>query len=262
MRGSDRVNPEETADLPGLHGLTLRENDVFLQHYCAAVADAHMRRVLRLADDSLHFMVNFAGAPQHTEDARTVSAIAGRIFNTTAGALREALNGYPQTSLLLQRDLIETHALLDVFSHDLTRLSRWRVVTNDERIKEFSPGKLRFILKDHYGAEHIALRKADYQRFSEHAAHLTYPSLRMLHLPSGSTQLGPRFDVAILRECVHELGRRVLLAVLGDAKVLLALHRRDGQANPSDVEDLMTKIRNEGISIYSAPAERPSTNGQ
>jgi hypothetical protein len=37
------------------------------------------------------------------------------------------------------RDLIEIHTLLDVFSHDLTRIPRWREVTNAQRLDEFSP---------------------------------------------------------------------------------------------------------------------------
>jgi hypothetical protein len=86
----------------------------------------HLQNVLRMIHDALDFMFEAAGEPQHTHDTRTISAIAGRIFNTTAGALREAFNGYPQTSFLLQRDLIEIHTLLDVFSHDLACISRRR----------------------------------------------------------------------------------------------------------------------------------------
>lgn len=215
--------------VPGLDGLSVRENEVYVQHRRAAIEHPHLRRVLRLIDDALEFMIEVAGGPLQTDDAKTISAIAGRIFNTTAGALREAFNGYPQTSFLLQRDLIEIHTLLDVFSHDLTRIPRWCEVTNAERLDEFAPSKLRRILEERDGTEVGRILKADYQLFSEHAAHLTYPALRMLRLPNGDTQLGPRPDVNVLGECLHELGRRVLLAAVCDARVMFMLHHRDRQ---------------------------------
>jgi hypothetical protein len=250
-----------TADLPGLNRLHARENDVYAQHRRAAIEHPYLRRVLRLIDDSLDFMIEVAGGPLPTDDARTISAIAGRIFNTTAGALREAFNGYPQTSFLLQRDLIEIHTLLDVFSHDLTRIPRWREVTNAERLDEFSPAKLRKVLEGRDGAEEIRVRRADYQMFSENAAHLTYPGLRMLQLPNGSTQLGPRLDVDVLGQCLHELGRRVLLAAVCDARVMFMLHARDGQPIPTNVDTMVTEVHAEGMKLYAPkPAAGPESS--
>ena len=241
---------------PGLINLKARETEVYTVHYRAASTHSHLRNVMQLIHDGLDFMFDAAGEPQHTEDTRTISAIAGRIFNTSAGALREAFNGYPQTSFLLQRDLIEIHTLLDVFSQDLARISRWREVTNAERLDEFSPGKLRKILEERDGPEAGRLRKADYQMFSEHAAHLTYPALRMLQLPGGSTQLGPRLDVKVLGNCLHELGRRVLLATVCDVKVLLMLHSRDGRAVSPKVERMLAEVYAEGLKLYRCEADQ------
>ena len=258
------MTTQHEREWPGLEHLHARENDVYAEHYRAASADPHLRNVLRLIHDSLDFMFEVAGEAQRTDDARTLSAVAGRIFNTTAAALREAFNGYPQTSFLLQRDLIEIHTLLDVFSHDLTRIQRWREVTNAERLDEFSPGKLRKILDERDGAEAGRARKADYQMFSEYAAHLTYPALRMLQLPSGSTQLGPRLDAAVLGQCLHELGRRVLLAAVCDVRVIFMLHQRDGQQIPPKVETMLADVRAEGMRLYNAnvtaPVESPSAD--
>ena len=85
------MHAEPSPDLPGLNSLHARENDVYAQHRRAAIDHPHLSRVLRLIDDSLHFMIELAGGPLHTDDARTISAIAGRIFNTTAGALRRSV---------------------------------------------------------------------------------------------------------------------------------------------------------------------------
>jgi hypothetical protein len=167
-------------------------------------------RILELIELALDLMIRTASVDQPTADGRTASAIVARIFNTTAGCLREALNGYYQTSFALMRDLVEVGTLLDYFTIHRDKIARWREVTNDERLREFKPSALRKVLDDRDGFKE-GKRKADYQAFSEHAAHLTYPALRMLQTPEGHTRLGPSLNEGHLRECVFELGRRVAL---------------------------------------------------
>ena len=53
-----------------------------------------MAEMLNATDFALDFMLSTAGVNQPTEDGKTVSAIAGRIFNTSAGCLQVGLNGY------------------------------------------------------------------------------------------------------------------------------------------------------------------------
>lgn len=250
-------NPSDDVDLPGLASLAHRETDVYAAHLETALSDPHLRAVLRLIDESLDFMIYFAGGPKHTDDIRTLSAIAGRIFNTSAAALREALNGYPQTSFLLQRDLVETHMLLDAFSCNLSLIARWSIVNNQERISEFGPTKLRKIIEKRDGVAKVLQRKEDYQRFCEHAAHLTMPALRMLQLPNGNTQLGPREDDRFCGECIHELGRRVLVAVLCNARVLVMLHERDGSDIPDDTAERLARLNAQERALYHPQMPAP-----
>lgn len=107
-----------------------------------------------------------------------MSGIAGRIFNSTAGALRQALSGYHQTSFLLQRDLVEITTLLDVFLLDLSRITRWSAASNDERKKEFSPAALRKLLKSQDGTEAAETRRLNYQLFSPARRELCRTSLK------------------------------------------------------------------------------------
>src|SRR5688572_16408732 len=86
------VGKPPSPDLDRLLNLHARENDVYAAHYRAAISHPHLRDVLRLIQEALDCMFEEAGEPQNTDDTRTVSAIAGRVFNTTAGALREAFN--------------------------------------------------------------------------------------------------------------------------------------------------------------------------
>ena len=245
------------SDTPNVDGLWLAEESVFREHHAAAVNDPAMSRVLRLINTSLVFMIDIAEAPYDDQDARTVSGIAGRIFNSTAGALRQALSGYHQTSFVLQRDLVEITTLLDVFFLDLSRITRWSAVSNSERLKEFSPKALREILKTQDGTEAAEIRRLNYQLFSEYAGHLTHPSLLMLQLPSGATQFGPRKDLVRLGHCLHELGRRVVLAAAGEVLVFMALHTRDVRPIRSDAVERLTQLNTEWKAIYR-PQENPS----
>ena len=102
--------------------------------------------------------------------------------------------------------------MLDYFTVEPEKISRWRVVTNPERLKEFRPGRLRRTLDERDGFTE-GKRQADYEQFSEYAAHLTYPALRMLQTPDGHTQHGPRLDERQLRNAVFELSRRVAMCV-------------------------------------------------
>lgn len=172
--------------------------------------DPKTAEILELIELALDLMIRTASVDQATDDGRTASAIVARIFNTTAGCLREAMNGYYQTSFALMRDLVEVGTLLDYFTVQPEKIARWREVSNAERLQEFKPSDLRKVLDERDGYKD-GKRRADYQAFSEHAAHLTYPALRMLQTPEGHSRLGPFLNEAHLRECIYELGRRVAL---------------------------------------------------
>ena len=156
---------------PGLNNSDARESDVYVQHRRAAI-ERHLRRVLRLIDDSLDFMIEVAGAPLHCDDARTISSIAGRIFEHDRGALREALNGYPRTYVPIAAGFDrDPHAARRVLSRSDANSA---LAGCDERrtARRVSPAKLPKVLEERDGAEIARLRKRDYQMFSEHAAHL------------------------------------------------------------------------------------------
>jgi hypothetical protein len=189
-------------------------------------ADSRTAHMLELIELSLDIMLNAAGVPQPTEDGKTVSATVARIFNSTLGCLRQALHGYYQTSFGLMRDLVEIATLLDYFHVHPEKIARWRQVTNVERLQEFSGGHLRKTLDDRDGFVE-GKRKSDFQAFSEHAAHLTFPALLMLQASDGTTQWGPHLNESHLRNCLFELARRVThcsTLVVG----LLPAHVEDG----------------------------------
>ncbi len=186
------------------------EDRVRAQSLEILVKEQQTAQMLELVELSLDLMIRTASVQQPTEDGKTVSSIVARVFNSTAGCLREALHGYYQTSFGLMRDLVEIGTLLDYFSVHPGQISRWRQVTNTERLQEFNGGHLRKILDDRDGFVGQK-RKRDYQAFSEHAAHLTFPALKMLQAADGSTQWGPHLNEKQLRECIYELGRRVAL---------------------------------------------------
>jgi hypothetical protein len=100
-------------------------------------------------------------------------------------------------------------------------------VTNAERGNEFSPRALRKLLKERDGDDSVKSKNDMYALFSEHAAHLTYPALRMLRLPDGSTRVGPTDDERQVFNCLYELGRQVFLVATAEIRVLIAISIRD-----------------------------------
>jgi hypothetical protein len=79
--------------LAGLLSLHKKEDEVWAELWPAATSDKRIRRVLGFVDEASH--------QQTTDDGRAISAIAARIFNTTAGSLAQALTGYHRQGGLL-----------------------------------------------------------------------------------------------------------------------------------------------------------------
>lgn len=255
FRGSSPspVHEEMDKGLLGLTSLRDHENARHAELWSTATSHAQIRPVLALIDETVDFMLTVASSPPGRDaDGTAISAIAARIFNTTAGALREALNGYPQTSFLLQRGLIEIHTLLDVFSHDPSLIARWREVTNEERLREFSPRRLRTILEERDGEEHDAIRRDEYRLFSEHAAHLTYPALRLLALADGSIAVGPTNDFKQIGNCLYELGRQVLKVASAETRLMMMLYVRERVGVSRDWQSRVDQIQESGIRIYGS----------
>lgn len=144
------------------------------------------------------------------EDFQVVQLLGARTFNAFAASMKLALSGYHQNSALILRDVLETVFLLSYFAGDRSQIMRWRNAEKKERMKYFSPLRVRKALDDRDNVTSMQRAKR-YEFFSEFAGHPTINSVWMLRpINGGNSVIGPFMDDATLYATVSEMG---LLAV-------------------------------------------------
>jgi hypothetical protein len=147
-----------------------------------------------------------------SEDVRTIQLFGIRLFNATASVLKLLLSGYYQTSVLQQRDLLETIFLLDYFRTDRGLIAEWRSSTDRVRQRKFSPAVVRDALDKRDGR--TTGKRADaYKMFCELGAHPTYLGFHMLtEKTGGDVYTGPFFHVKSLKAGLEELASHMAQA--------------------------------------------------
>lgn len=146
------------------------------------------------------------------DDELAIQYIGIRLFNSLAISLRLMLIGYYQMSFAIQRDMIEVAFLLDYFLYCPSKISEWRRSTNDERIEQYNPGKIRSILDTRDGLVNKR-RKKKYVTFCEYAAHVSYPGNKLV-APDNLGVIGPFFNKIFLTNCFADLLENGLYATL------------------------------------------------
>lgn len=147
------------------------------------------------------------------EDHKTISYIGARVFNDGMVAFRSCMNGYYQIAMSIIRDLVEIQFLFDYFRSDLKQISTWRAQSNQDRYKNFAPHVLykKLDVRDGWTGE---IRKTTYQRFCEHAAHVSYPGIKLTADKKGVVSVGSFYDEKKILNAIYELDRRLGHAVI------------------------------------------------
>ena len=146
----------------------------------------------------------FRQFPTHDENVKLIQLLGMRTFNAFGASLKLSLSGYWQNSALIMRGILEIVFLLDLFKGDRTKIERWRLASERERQKEFSPFRVRKALDDRDGLKDKK-RHERYKRFSILAAHPTMSSVDMMRPQSEDNAVSgpffsPRFLDAVLTE--------------------------------------------------------------
>lgn len=139
-----------------------------------------------------------------TKDLLTLKYIGSRLFNTAIAAFHSCLSGYYQISFSLQRDLIETQFLLDVFRSFPEKIKEWREADDKKLKSHFSPLSLRILLDKRDGFEKKK-RAERYQKLCKYASHMTYAGFTLLTNDSNQIELGPFYNEKKLLNCLHDL---------------------------------------------------------
>lgn len=141
------------------------------------------------------------------EDLKVTQLLGMRCFNAFAASLKLALSGYSQNAALIQRDILETIFLLDLFDSHRELIERWRFSDKKTRMKEFSPVKVREMLdtRDGYTTKK---RFEMYEMFSVLAGHPNMnSSLMMRPKKGGDAVVGPFIEPTTLDAVLSEMGR-------------------------------------------------------
>ena len=197
-------------NLRSLHG---QEEEVLRQRATALVeGDDRLALHLSVIEHAMDLADILRQFPTDDEDLKVVQVLGMRIFNAFAASVKLALSGYGQNSVLIMRDILETVFLLNLFKGDWTAIERWRLADKKERMKNFSPVRVREALDTRDGFDGKK-RAALYEMFSELAGHPTMKSVFMMRPEKdGDAVIGPFIEATSLEAVLSEMGRLAVQA--------------------------------------------------
>lgn len=108
----------------------------------------HVCMIEMIMDLLQFYRIDYA---EKDENQLIIKLLGARIFNAQGAALKLILGGYYQAAGLQIRDILETAFLLDYFSTDDALIQRWKLVSEQDRMKEFGQAKIRQALDDRDG---------------------------------------------------------------------------------------------------------------
>ncbi len=163
--------------------------------------------VAEKAMDLLHYTIYHA--PSTTDDQRAVLQLGARVFNDMSAAWKLIASGYFQVAAMVQRDVIETISLVQIFRLKPELVVVWR--TGDERTRRdtFKPWKVRKALDDAMGKGR-SKRSAIYAMFSMLATHPTFEGLQLLCPNGKDAAVGPYMELKQLRALMEEHAKLAL----------------------------------------------------
>ena len=193
---------------------SLHRQEEHLSEEAAAIVAGDKRLALHLtvverAMDLADILRQF---PTDDEDMKVIQMLGMRMFNAFGASVKLALSGYVQNSALIMRDILETVFLVSLFRGDIAAIERWRVADKKERMKHFSPLRVREALDARDGFE--SKKRAElYELFSELAGHPTMKSVNMMRpKKDGDAVIGPFIEATSLEAVLSEMGRLAIQA--------------------------------------------------
>jgi hypothetical protein len=138
-----------------------------------------------------------------------------------------------QTSLALQRDVLESGFLLELFLRYPARIELWRTATPEVMRDVFKPGAVRKEL-----ASDRADRKTIYDSFCTYATHPTTKGSGLL-TRDGFATTGPRLNQRHLQSCLGELTRNLPYFTVVSSQLLV----EDIPSLKSDIDSLFGFLR-------------------
>lgn len=197
-----------TSVLPKKLARLYQEEEVLRQRALEAVADdPHLILHLIVVEQAMDLADALRRHETIDEDLKVIQMLGMRVFNAFGASLKLALSGYGQNSALLMRNILETTFLLNLFNGDRAAIKRWRMSDKKERMKQFSPVRVREALDARDGF--TGKKRAEvYDLFSELAGHPNVRSVLMMRpQKEGDAVIGPFIETGALSAVLSELGK-------------------------------------------------------
>ncbi len=205
MANSKIITPWLPENLASLHK---HEEELRTKSILEVNADQNIKDQVVIVQESLNMIFDITKSYK-TDDNKelTIQYLGARLFNSIVTAIKLMLSGYYQSSVMLQRDIVEIGFLLDYFLSNKSKIEEWKNSSTKERIEKFSPVIVRRALDDRDNFQGKKRQKI-YKLMSEVATHPTYAGFKLL-APDGKVHLGPFFNGKYLKHLVQELALRV-----------------------------------------------------
>jgi hypothetical protein len=199
----------------------IKASDTLLHHF-------------EIVADSMDLIQHFAQQYHHKNDDQLVIQLLGiRLFNGTATAVNNMLSGYYQSSVMLERDLLEVSFLLDYLKSNSNLIAEWKACSESERTKKFSAFEIRKFLDDRDGFTERK-RAEHYKLLCNLGAHASYQGFQLLQpVPGGDAHCGPFFAETALTATISELAKIASMAA-GNFTMFFS---------PDSISDLEVKLR-------------------
>ena len=205
MANSKIITPWLPENLQSLH---MQEEELRTKSILEINADQNLRDQLIIIQESLNMIFDVTQSYKTKDKIElTIQYIGARLFNSIVTAIKLIISGYYQSSVMLQRDIVEIGFLLDYFLLDNSKIEEWINSSGKDRNNRFSPAAIRKVLDKRDGFQEKK-REEIFHLMSEAGTHITYAGFKLL-APDGKVHLGPFFDAKYLEHLVHELALRV-----------------------------------------------------
>ena len=156
------------------------------------------------------------------EDDHLIEYLCGRLASTGRAALRLTRLGFYDEALVLCRSIGEITNLLHLFEQDRRTFEEWKTSSREDRLREFSPVKIRLRLQGLQASPAISQER--YKLLSERAAHVNPATKPQSHNILGLPMAGATLQEEGLLVCLNELAVALSLATAFGA-LLLDLER-------------------------------------
>lgn len=183
---------------------TVNEDEIRNQTAIYIRSDAELTDHAAMLDAVIVFISDLIEASiEENESELVVQRLWIRYLNSIIGGYSLIRSGIYQQGMMLIRDIVETTFLLDLFRREPSKILEWTNSTVKDRMKNFSPLRIREQL-DCMDSFEGRKREKQYKFLSNFGTHPT-PEGFQVFSPNMQSKIGPFADHERFKACMQDL---------------------------------------------------------